>query len=171
VGGDPSGEFTNPDADRDAVAVVGDDAHPDGSGATIDAAADAAIDLSAPAACLSNPQYTTLGSLPHTYRYYTTQVLWQTAVDICAADGAHLVIVDDSTEASLLQNSWNGVNDIANEGVWMTVLGTPATYLDWLPMEPDGGTLENCVRFQDSSNQISDWDCTVDVREAYCECE
>jgi hypothetical protein len=180
LGGDPSGDLIIPDADRDAVSVVGVDAD---SGAldgaidgTIDAAVDAAIDMAIDtpaqqAACLSNPAYTTLGSQPHTYRYYTTQVQWQPAVDLCAADGAHLVILDNSTEASLLQNTWVGVSDIANEGVWITVLGDPAPYLPWMPGEPDGGTASNCVRFQDSSNQISDWDCVSNVREAMCECE
>lgn len=56
----------------------------------------------------------------------------------------------------------------ATEGTWLTVRGTPATYLPWIVGEPDGGTAQNCGRT--SSTGFEAREC-IDLRDYVCECE
>lgn len=56
---------------------------------------------------------------------------------------------------------YTGINDIANEGVWVGPDGEAIdpTYLNWHEGQPDGGTAENCVVFID--NAAADVACDV----------
>jgi hypothetical protein len=131
---------------------------PDGSQNTIDGEP----------ACATNPAYVAVGQLVNRYKSVLSQVPWADAVADCAADGAYLWIVNTSDEAAAIDEDWMGITDDATEGVWLTVHGDPAPYLDWSPMEPDGGTTENCGRNEDTTFESRE--CT-DTRDYACECE
>jgi hypothetical protein len=67
-------------------------------------------------------------------------------------------------------NGWINATDDAAEGVWLTVLGTPAPFLPWAAAEPEGGTERNCARFMDGPRQLEARRC-ADLRTWTCECD
>ncbi len=77
---------------------------------------------------------------------------WEDAQAQAAAEGGHLVTINDETEQKWLQAvfggepSWIGLNDIAQEGQWTWDNGEPVTYTNWGLQEPD-----------DTSNQDEDY--------------
>ena len=77
---------------------------------------------------------------------------WEDAQTQAAAEGGHLVTINDETEQKWLQAvfggepSWIGLNDIAQEGQWTWDNGEPVTYTNWGLQEPD-----------DTSNQDEDY--------------
>lgn len=121
-----------------------------------------------PRACLMNPAYSAMPGLTSRYREGTALVSWAAARTDCMADGADLWIPDTNLEAMTLTGDWLGITDAANEGSWITVKGTPATYLPWDVGQPDGGTGENCGRNADVV--FEDRACT-DLRDYVCECD
>ena len=142
--------------------------------ASVDAAKDGvSIDVgnggeNAPAACLMNQAYTTRPGLTNRYREGTALVTWSAARDACIVDGADLWVPNTALEAMTLTGDWVGITDAANEGVWLTVKGMPATFLPWDTNQPDGGTQENCGRNQGTT--FEDRDCS-DLRDYVCECD
>ena len=64
---------------------------------------------------------------------------WEDAQAQAAAEGAHLVTINDEAEQKWLQvvfggePSWIGLNDIAQEGQWIWDNGEPVTYTNWGP--------------------------------------
>lgn len=104
---------------------------------------------------------------------------WTGGKALCEADGTHLVIVETPAEASAIgaviqlaagsPYYWEGITDAAQEDVWLTVLGDPATYQPWAVGQPNGGTGANCALF-DAPGNLYDFDCAG--YEAFaCECE
>ena len=69
---------------------------------------------------------------------------------------------------------WVGVNDMATEGMYVTVLGAPATFLPWASGEPDGTVYpeDDCIMAA-TSTRIVDLPCNnVGYKvSAICECE
>ncbi|MFN8322866.1 MAG: lectin-like protein [Chitinophagales bacterium] len=77
--------------------------------------------------------------------------------------GAHLVVFNDAAENAAVvaalnaagiisgnQAVWVGYTDQANEGTWVTLDGTPMTYLNWAPGEPNNnGQNSSCCSFPD----------------------
>ena len=120
-----------------------------------------------PRACLMNAAYTTKAGSPNRYREGVPLVTWQMARQTCADEGAHLWIVDSAAEMTAWDGDWTGVTDAATEGTWLTVNGTPATFLPWLAGQPDGGGGEDCVRTDQAG--FEDRDCN-DTRDFVCEC-
>ena len=160
-----------------------DAAHP-GDGRTVDAPADARSTIDArvcPAGYATVPgapatsKYKLFGNAPSNDQGNT----WTAGKGLCDADGTHLVIVETAAEAIALgaviplapssPYYWEGITDAAQEGVWLTVLGTAATYLPWSPGQPNGGTGANCA-LADAPGSLYDFDCNG--YEAFaCECE
>ena len=68
---------------------------------------------------------------------------WEDARAQAAAEGAHLVTINDEAEQKWLQTvlgnqpSWIGLNDIAQEGEWRWDNGEPLTYTNWGFQEPN----------------------------------
>jgi hypothetical protein len=126
-----------------------------------------------PPRCAANPDYTVRGTQANRYRELVDQA-WQEAVDACLADDAHLAVPDNAAEAAAIALPvtavWIGVDDRAEEGAWMTALGSPATYLPWGMLQPSGGTSENCVELP-SDLTFNDLSCVDHRRSAICECE
>ena len=78
---------------------------------------------------------------------------WEDARAQAAAEGAHLVTINDAAEQEWLhivfgsQPSWIGLNDIAQEGEWRWDNGEPLTYINWGFQEPNDTNNgdEDCV--------------------------
>ena len=78
---------------------------------------------------------------------------WEDARTQAAAEGAHLVTINDAAEQEWLhivfgsQPSWIGLNDIAQEGEWRWDNGEPLTYINWGFQEPNDTNNgdEDCV--------------------------
>jgi hypothetical protein len=147
---------------------------PDGSPAADAGAppADTAAPADTPAAaCRANPAYAPIGQSAHAYRAVDGNAAWATAKASCEVEGAYLAILDDAAELAIFPgNGWIGVTDAATEGVWLTLRGDPAPFLPWQAGEPNGGTEENCARFDDGPRQLESRRCT-DLREWTCECD
>lgn len=116
-------------------------------------------------ACLTSPAYTTMGT--SRYREGFAIVSWSSARADCIADGADLWVPNNATEQNAWTGDWIGITDAATEGTWLTVAGTPATFLPWAVLQPDGGIGENCGRT--SNMGFEDRDCN-DGRTYVCEC-
>jgi hypothetical protein len=140
-----------------------------GDGGPGDGSAGDAIDApDQPAACATNPQYL-LGDNGVRYHQLALFRTWDQAQEICAAEGAHLPIIDDAMEAQeSLINDWVGITDVLVEGEWRTVKGDLATFLPWAAGEPGGGTTDNCGRI-DNSGVLEAREC-IDLRDFSCEC-
>lgn len=127
------------------------------------------VDVPAAGVCADDARYVAVAGLPHRYRTVAVERSWDQARTDCAADGAYLAIPDDALEAgSEAIRDWVGITDAVQDGVWLTLDGVPATFLPWLPGQPDGGPTENCARLED--DQLEDRECT-DLRDYSCECE
>jgi hypothetical protein len=126
---------------------------------------------------------TTIGT--HKYRVLGGNQTWATHQAACAADGsnAYLAIPDDQTEldgiinASGQARTWVGINDPADNGVFVTVKGAAFSSTDplWDAGQPDnnpssGPNNANCALADDNNNQLVDEDCAK-TRPAVCECE
>ena len=86
------------------------------------------------------------------------------AAEVAARNlGAHLVVFNDAAENAAVvaalnasgiisgnQAVWVGYTDQANEGTWVTLDGTPMSYLNWAPGEPNNnGQNSSCCSFPD----------------------
>ncbi|NXX73323.1 TETN protein, partial [Spizella passerina] len=50
---------------------------------------------------------------------------------------------------------WLGLNDMATEGRWVDMTGSPIRYKNWeteITTQPDGGKLENCAALSGTAN-------------------
>jgi T5SS/PEP-CTERM-associated repeat protein len=76
---------------------------------------------------------------------------WSAAEAEAISLGGHLVTINDASENNWVAQTfvpyrndlWLGLNDQASEGNWVWSSGQTATYRNWLPSEPNGGTNEN----------------------------
>jgi hypothetical protein len=66
---------------------------------------------------------------------------------------------------------WVGVDDLATEGTFLTVLGMPATFLPWAAGQPDNKPPgEDCVHASSATQLYSDERCGLSAR-SVCECD
>lgn len=135
---------------------------------------DAAMD--APNQC--PPDFSSTGGLQHVYKLIamTNDWMMQSAACTASGSGAYLAIPDDPTELAALDALagaplyWVGIDDLANEGTFVTVKGAPATYLPWATGQPDNAANSDCVAAISASAQIQDDKCNTHYP-AICECE
>ncbi|KAJ0176065.1 hypothetical protein K1T71_008239 [Dendrolimus kikuchii] len=94
------------------------------------------------------------------YKFHSTPEIWSTAFMICAAEGAHLAVIDSPGEQDLLRDLYLkkrtnsdpgfvtlGFRDWKNHKLWMTVTGKNINNLPgvWAKNEPNNlGGKENC---------------------------
>lgn len=128
-----------------------------------------------PAACLTSGTYTTRPASTHRYRV-TATLDRDGAADACAADGAHLAVIDDTGEnayvRSIANDVWIGFDDLTAEGTFRWVNGAPVSFTAWAGGEPNNSFgREDCAYLTpDTTPHWNDTNCG-DVRAAVCECE
>ena len=93
---------------------------------------------------------------------------WHEAETLCEADaaGAHLVVIDDATEAATIDSfvpsnvsdHWIGVSDVVTQDTYLTVTNRTPTYLMWEATEPNGTSGEDCL-LMDDARTLHDTDC------------
>lgn len=114
----------------------------------------------------------------HVYHFCST-VTWDAARTACAANGLHLVRIDDEAENTWLASTgltrgpgpwWIGYNDLAVEGDWVWDGPDPTTsYTNWGDGEPNDYDLgEDCGELGFSGNLWNDNACTS-LRVYICE--
>lgn len=154
-----------PSAPVDASAVDAPDAPPP---------IDAPPDAPPPVTCANDPAYLDRPGTNHRYRKIAGPVDYDTAIDQCAADGAHLVVIDDSTENAYVTalaagQAWIGFDDLTREGTFTWVTGASSTYTSWNNNEPNDNGIEDCV-YVPPSGKWNDTSCG-EQRAAVCECD
>ena len=131
-----------------------------------------------PLVCMSNTRYDDNVLVGRRYRFVTgPTVPWDVARDDCAADGAHLAVINDSEENGRLDGAntgnatlWIGYTDQAAEGQWQWVTESMHPFTNWSGGGPDnGGSGENCAEFR-SDGQWNDNECTT-LHGYICECD
>jgi hypothetical protein len=120
--------------------------------------------------------FVAVGGSAHRYkRLAAVSVSWDQARAMCEQiSGTYLLVPDDATELSELANItslpvWIGLDDLAVQGMFMTVKNARATFTPWAANEPSTRSGQDCVRAI-SATQIATDQCGV-KRAAICECE
>jgi hypothetical protein len=151
-------------------------------GGVHDAAVDSSTGIDAPMADAAAGCPVGYAALPgvtstHRYRLVATAAGWTNQRAICGAEPAnvYLAIPDDVTELQALvtlaaANLWVGISDAANEGMYVTIQGTPAPFLPWSVGEPDNAGNQDCIRALAASAQLETTTCGS-LAIAICECE
>ncbi len=96
----------------------------------------------------------------HTYLFFPDEVTWAEAQATCTGFGYHLVDVRESSENVWIWSMaeatdattgwWLGLSDTALEGRFAWEGGSPSTYTDWRPGEPnDYAGAEDCGAWAD----------------------
>ncbi len=96
---------------------------------------------------------------------------WLASELACEADGpgSHLVVLDSVPEAMAIDgfapgtivDHWVGASDRVNEAAFPSVTNGPFGFTGFASGEPDGGTAENCLLFDDAV-ELSTTDCDTD---------
>ncbi|KAJ8895213.1 hypothetical protein PR048_000538 [Dryococelus australis] len=136
------------------------------------------------------PGYVKLGE--GSYKIHSRGADWLTAKATCESEGAHLVVINSEEEAQLVVNLfshhpssnadykneiWVGVNDIEEEGKFVTVLGEDLSttgYAIWVKGNPDDYSRhdpngEDCVSLK-KSRHFNDLHCKANLT-IVCEAE
>lgn len=87
------------------------------------------------------------------YKYHTEKQSWMNALATCAKEKAVLASITDINAETSIKNwpikgksgpAWISLNDRLKESMYMSVEGSPVTYMNWIPSEPNGKG-QNCV--------------------------
>lgn len=140
-----------------------------------DAGADAAHDAPYVPACLTSASYTVRPGTGRSYRVFNNNTNYNSAIDVCAADGAHLDVIDDLAEntylADLLGSSgdgWLGFDDLTIEGSFAWVTGAIG-YNHYMGNEPNNSNGEDCTAI--NANGVWSDDTCENVNRPICECD
>jgi hypothetical protein len=118
--------------------------------------------------------FVAVGGSDHRYKRLAA-VSWDQARAMCEQiSGTYLLVPDDATELTELASItsppfWIGVDDLAAQGMFMTVRNTRAMFMPWATGEPSTRSGADCVRAV-SATQIATDLCGT-KRAAICECE
>ena len=147
------------------------------------AATDAAASPDTPGAdaqrCMTDASYTLNAATAHRYKVLSQGANYDTAIDQCAADGAHLAVVDDAAENTFLAGlltmvagtsaeGWIGFDDLTVEGVFEWVTGAAGMNL-YTSGEPNNNNNEDCTAFR-ANGTWHDFGCE-NARRPICECD
>lgn len=126
------------------------------------------------AACVDGDVRTVDPDTGRCYMFFQTAVPWQTALDACAALGAHLATSTERREDEVLAglvasdadvvDVWIGGTDRAAEGIWKWIDGEPMEYVNWRDGEPNDGVMsgEDCMVMEiDLGGTWDDRSCAV----------
>ncbi len=102
----------------------------------------------------------------HAYVLADSGQTWEEANATAQAMGGTLVTIDSAAENAAVTAAfvadnpvWLGINDLAQEGVFVDSAGNPASYFNWLPGEPNnggGGTGQDYGLISSNSGQWDD---------------
>ncbi|MHC4836571.1 MAG: C-type lectin domain-containing protein [Planctomycetota bacterium] len=102
------------------------------------------------------------------YMFCADALLWSEARFRCEQSGYSLAVVDDAAEDAYLfdqidlrgfDDTWIGLNDRQQEGLWVWLDGVPVVYEHWDNGEPnDGGGGEDCGLIMTRNGRQSEWD-------------
>ena len=145
-----------------------DDAPP----ASVDA--DPGIDSPPMQACLTDSSYVTTASTDHRYKYISQDIDYDTAIDRCAADGAHLAVIDSIDENTYVRglgggDLWIGFNDLAQENTFRWLTRASSSFTRWSGGEPNDSGVEDCTYLPPNA-MWNDTSCG-DLKRAVCECD
>src|SRR5689334_4622198 len=80
------------------------------------------------------------------YRLVTTARTWDAAEADCETAGAHLAVVDDSTENGFVSTGqWIGASENVTPGTFVWVTGAPLGFTGWAPGEPGAAGGASCI--------------------------
>lgn len=123
----------------------------------------------ADAAFACPPEFVEMGPSCYRANHYALSADGKPFVDaeaLCEAQGGHLVVIDDAAEVAAIQSLtipgtdyWIGISELAQTGVYRTVLNDVATYLPWASGEPDSG-VDHCVNFTTTTGLFADNVCS-----------
>ncbi len=138
---------------------------------------DAAPDGNSPftPACMTNSAYTVRPTTTHRFRLMSASADYDTGVEACEKDGAHLAQISDASEntyvhATYFQDFWLGLNDLTTEGTFHWTDRELTPYRDFNGNEPNNAlNNEDCV-YMDFTGLWNDTACDNN-RKALCECE
>ncbi len=124
-------------------------------------------------ACMADATYTANPLTGRRYKIHAQNVNYDAAIDRCAADGAHLAVVDDLVEntylSDLLANdAWIGFDDLTEEGAYKWITGAPG-YDGFRNPEPNNDSNEDCAVLRTNGNW-HDFGCEAGLH-AICECD
>lgn len=144
-----------------------------GDAAPDDGPADAPPDAPDVPACVDDPSYTTHGGTGHRYKALSGNTIYDTAIDRCAADGAHLAVVDTAAENAYLagfitNEAWIGFDDLTEEGVFRWITGAPTDFIGFTGDEPNDANGEDCTYLRPNGTW-NDIGCE-DNKRPLCEC-
>ncbi|ELU11319.1 hypothetical protein CAPTEDRAFT_92810, partial [Capitella teleta] len=110
------------------------------------------------------------------YSFETSNPLtWQEAKQACLGKGGRLVVIETDEEFDFIaeilrgntayrRNFWTGANDLAEDGnwIWDGSDHQVENFNRWGPVEPNGGTMENCGNLYRHINfALNDSPCSV----------
>jgi Lectin C-type domain len=128
--------------------------------------------------CMTDASYQANSATGHRYKVLSQSVNYDTAIDQCAADGAHLAVVNDTAENTALTSiltatgggneGWIGFDDITVEGVFKWVTGVAGVNL-YSGVEPNNDNNEDCTAMRPDGTW-HDVGCESATR-PLCECD
>jgi hypothetical protein len=131
-------------------------------------------------ACLMDASYTANTATGRRYKLYpaTTLLDYDSAIDLCAADGAQLAVIETQSENDYLKavlpgggSAWIGFDDLTVEGTFKWITGVTGSYPGFGSGEPNDGTGngEDCA-FLKNDGKWDDNDCS-NTKRVLCECD
>ncbi len=123
--------------------------------------------------CLTDPTYVDPGT-GHRYKRLDQDADYDTAIDRCAADGAHLAVAETSAENDHLRglhtaDMWIGFDDLTQENVFQWVTGATPGFEAFSGPEPNDNGVEDCTYLR-TNGSWNDTDCGEPKR-PICECD
>ena len=124
-------------------------------------------------ACMTDPSYSNNGE--HRYKVIPRDVDYDTAIDACGADGAHLAVIDSSEENDYLRarlganDAWIGLDDLTVDGTFRWITGATGAFRRFPGGEPNDYNGEDCTLLQ-SGGSWNDAGCEYE-RRPVCECD
>lgn len=133
-----------------------------------------------PPRCLMDSAYVANNATGRRYKLYpaTTLLDYDAAIDLCAADGAQLAVIETEEENTYLRgvlnnggNAWIGFDDLTVEGTFKWVTGVTGSYSGYSGGEPNDGMTngEDCAMLK-NDGKWDDNDCGGNKR-VLCECD
>jgi len=126
-----------------------------------------------PLTCMTDPSYSDHGG--HRYKVIAQDVDYDSAIDLCAADRAHLAVIDSAEENDYLKagsnqnGAWIGLDDLTVEDAFRWITGSQSAFRAFPVGEPNNYQSQDCTLLFDNG-QWDDGGCEY-LRRPICECE